>query len=263
MAIQEFFGIDVHMHEPWPHMVSVIKGDINDPIVDPTKNVMDPLEEIYTDMSQLTNTVNPTINTARGLARKLQHITNLDGTPCDTAIDEEAFAYKDYSDPGKLWKMWKYMFGRSIEVKYFHTLRPHAYARMKNDDFKNGKYAVKMTYWKDTLVSTTDDGKLRPSIPLSIARDHTILRSMVFITPEHHEIGEHYIVLDNYVESEPPLRYRLKRGLQLTYNPKNPNHLIRFENSIADKYADKSSVLPTYQNTWVMFEIIKNDIGDS
>ena len=262
MARQEFFADDLLMHEPWPHFVSTIKGDIKDPVVDPTKKVMDPLEEIYKEMDQLSHAVNPTVRTDRGKARKLQHITNLDGTPSDIPLDEEAFPYKDYNDAGKLWKLWKYMFGMSIEVKYFSFLRPHAYARMRHDDFKNGKYAVKMTYWKDTLLSTDDNGNPRPSTPLSIARDHTLLRSMVFITPEINERGEHYIVLDNFRPSVPPMKYRLKRGFQLTYNPKNENHLVRFDNSMSQINKGKASVLPGYQNTWVMFEIIKSDIGD-
>lgn len=237
---------DLMMYEPWPHIVNSL--DTHELLPVQTK-------EIFYQFWKLEWKNIPYHLTDRGHARKFQHIVNFNNTVSEVALDPGAMPMSDVANPGLMWNAWNDIYGRMIGIDHFAKLRPHAYARYSKDVERGYNYGLKMTYWKDTLQAR------RSASWFSLPRKHTLLRFMMYVHPETEaeyktELGiwsdeqtKHY----TYVTSE---------GFGITYNPDNEKHLVDLNISINQNNLKLQGRRRDFQASWLMYEIIKNDIED-
>jgi len=234
---------NLKIYEPWHHIVNSLG---------PLEHMPENTHKFVETMNSLTMDMIPVVTTDRGHARKFQHITNLNGSISPVELDAEAYALKDYADAGELWNLWQDVYGELVLQNYFARLRPHAFAQMQENESPGNNYGVKMTYWKDTLFAT------RQQTWLGLARKHTLLRFMMYVHPDKDRYCKPIITLWSGEKSK-HFSYKLRPGFSITYNPTNERHLIDCTTDYETRVEDLAQ---DFQNTWIMFEIIKNDIED-
>lgn len=237
---------DLMMYEPWPHIVNSL---------DPHEFLPELTEEILQQFHKLEWKNIPYHLTDRGHARKLQHIVNFNNTVTDVALDPGALPMRDYADAGLMWHAWNNVYGRMISVEHFSKLRPHEYAKYSKDRDRGSNYGLKMTYWKDTLQAK------RSASWFSLPRKHTLLRFMMYVHPKTENVFKTELGIWSN-ERQRDYSYLSTYGFGITYNPDNEKHLMDLNISINNNNLKVKGRRRDFQASWLMYEIIKNDIED-